>query len=120
MPVPLESVEQKRLFEWAGYERGRHPELELMFHIPNGGKRNAAEAARFKAEGVKAGVPDICLPVARGGYHGLYIELKRREGGHATDKQLDWLERLSGQGYKTAVCHGWEAAANVITAYLKG
>lgn len=42
-----ESQEQQALFEWAAY----HPELELMHHIPNGGKRNPREAARLKREG---------------------------------------------------------------------
>ena len=58
-----ESVEQCCLFRWAGYSLGLHPELKLMYHIPNGGKRNITTARRLKAEGVKAGVPDIHLPV---------------------------------------------------------
>ena len=120
LPQPREGAEQATLFNWAGMQSIWYPELELLFHIPNGGKRSKSEAARFKAEGVKPGVPDICLPVARGGYHGLYIELKRRSGSHATDYQRDWLERLSNQGYKAAVCHGWEEAASMITKYLRG
>ena len=119
MPVPLESVEQKRLFEWAGYERGRHPELELMFHIPNEGKRSARTGARMKGEGMKSGVPDICLPVARGGCHGLYIELKRQKGGIVTEEQTKWLEDLSRQGYAVAVCRGWERASEIILEYLE-
>ena len=55
LPEPEEDVEQISLFRWAAYQRGRWPELELMFHIPNGGKRNKAEAARLKEMGVKAG-----------------------------------------------------------------
>ena len=119
LPPPREGAEQATLFHWAEMQSIWYPELELLFHIPNGGKRSKSEAARFKAEGVKPGVPDICLPVARGEYHGLYIELKRRSGNHAADKQLDWLEKLNNQGYKTAICYGWEEAATVITKYLK-
>lgn len=52
MKAPSESAEQIELFRWAGYSRGKYPELELMHHIPNGGKRNEIEAARFKREGV--------------------------------------------------------------------
>lgn len=78
LPVPTESVEQQCLFRWAAFQSGRFPELALLYHVPNGGSRKKAEAGRFRAEGVKAGVPDLCLPVARGGFHGLYIELKRR------------------------------------------
>lgn len=75
-PYIHESVEQTNLFRWAAYEQGKYPELKLMYHIPNGGSRNRLEAANLKKQGVKSGVPDICLPVARGAYHGLYIEMK--------------------------------------------
>lgn len=108
------------MFKWAEMSSGKHPELSLMFHIPNGGQRKKSEAARLKAEGVKSGVPDIMLPVARGGYHGLFVEMKRQKGGRLEDAQRDWLDRLSGQGYKAVVCKGWAAAANEITDYLEG
>lgn len=72
------------------------------------------------AEGVKAGVPDLCLPVARGQYHGLYIELKRQRGGRTSDHQSEWLDALSAQGYKAALCYGWEQAAGTIIEYLTG
>lgn len=64
-----ESIEQQNLFEWAKIFSGKYPELTLLYHIPNEGKRSLKEGARMKAEGLKAGVPDLCLPVARGGYH---------------------------------------------------
>lgn len=92
----------------------------MLYHIPNGGKRGKAEAIRFKAEGVKAGVPDICLPVARGEWHGLYIELKRREGGRVSAEQTQWLEALMREGYCTAICRGWEEAQRMILRYLRG
>lgn len=119
LPVPTESVEQQQLFRWAENMAGRYPALGLMFHVPNGGKRSKAEAARFKAEGVKPGVPDVCLPVARGGHFGLYIELKRQRGGKASDDQLQWLEALSRAGYAVALCAGSEPAEKVIMDYLK-
>ena len=118
--APCEGAEQEALFEWAALQSVRWPELGLMHHIPNGGKRGKAEAARLKRQGVRAGVPDICLPVARGGWHGLYVELKRPDGGRASAEQLWWLDALASCGYKTAICAGWEAAAQVITEYLKG
>ena len=113
-----EDQEQATLFRWAQLQAGMHPELQLLMHIPNGGKRNAAEAARFKAEGVKAGVPDLLLPVARQGKHGLWIELKRRQGGRLSENQSEWLEALSSQGYRTEVCCGWEEASRVLLNYL--
>lgn len=119
LPVPTESEEQQTLFQWAAMQRGRFPELALMYHVPNGGSRSKAEAGRFKAEGVKSGVPDICLPVARGGYHGLYVELKRQRGGRVSETQTAWMERLKAQGYCVALCFGWEPAAKAIMEYLK-
>lgn len=119
LPVPTESAEQQCLFRWVQFQSGRFPELALLYHVPNGGSRKKAEAGRFRAEGVKAGVPDLCLPVARGGYHGLYVELKRLKGSKTSEKQTGWLEALAEQGYYTALCKGWEAAAKVITEYLE-
>lgn len=117
-PVPTESAEQQCLFRWAAFQSGNFPELALLYHVPNGGSRKKAEAGRFRAEGVKAGVPDLCLPVARGGYHGLYVEMKRLKGSKTSDEQKAWLSELAAQGYFTALCKGWEAAAKVIEDYL--
>lgn len=116
--VPTESVEQQCLFRWASYAVGRMPELALMFHIPNGGTRSKSEAGRFKAEGVKAGVPDIFLPVPRGSFAGMFIELKRRKNGRVSIDQATWLKALEKQGYKAVVCHGWEEAQREIEGYL--
>ena len=118
-PVPTESAEQQALFQWAAIQGKSVPELSLLYHVPNGGGRSKAEAGRFKDEGVKAGVPDICLPVARGGFHGLYIELKRQQGSKTSDDQREWIERLSAQGYVAMVCRGWHKAAEAIMIYLK-
>ncbi len=116
-----ESVEQICLFRWAAYMQGKYPELNLMYHIPNGGSRNKLEAANLKRQGVKAGVPDICLPVARGLYHGLYIEMKNTSGKNkATAKQKDWIDELKKQGYMAIVCFGWQEASEVIEKYMKG
>lgn len=119
-PVPMESNEQQTLMEWAKIMEGRWPELKLLYHIPNEGKRSARTGARMKAEGLRSGVPDICLPVARGGHHGLYIELKRRKNSRVTQKQLDWIADLVAQGYVAAVCRGCDEAISLITRYLTG
>jgi hypothetical protein len=116
--IPTEHQEQCALFEWAAWAAKRIPELHLMHAIPNGGKRDIRTAAMLKAEGVKPGVPDIFLPVARGGKHGLYIELKRRRGGVISKAQEAWIRALTNQGYMCAVCHGAEAANNEILAYM--
>lgn len=116
MNHPEENM-QIALFQWAALEQGRYPELRLLFHVPNGGKRGKVEAARLKAAGVKAGVPDVCLPVPRGGYHGLYIELKAGKNRPTAD-QTAWLTGLGQNGYRAAVCCSLDEATREIEAYL--
>ncbi len=116
-PCDGEHAEQTALFRWAEFARARLPELALLHAIPNGGHRHKATAARLKAEGVKRGVPDLCLPVARSGAHGLYIELKT-ERGKTSPEQIGWLRALRRQGYVAEVCHGWESARSMIEHYL--
>lgn len=116
--VPTESQEQIDLFKWAAYESGAHPELSMLYHIPNERKCTPQQGARMKAEGRKSGVPDICLPVAKGGYHGLYIELKRTRGGAVTEAQRGWLKALERCGYRAEVCRGCEEAKKTILEYL--
>ena len=114
-----ESDEQIALFRWAQLSSAAHKELDLLYHIPNGGKRNAATAKRLKAEGVKPGVPDLCLPVARGGYHSLYIELKSGRN-KPTENQKKWIEGLNEQKNLAVVCWGWLEASDTIMDYLYG
>ena len=118
--IPTEGQEQTTLFKWAAMSSRKHPELRLLFHIPNGGSRNQIEARHLKEQGVKPGVPDLCLPVARGLWHGLFIELKRQKGGRVSDAQRRWLEDLERQGYRTEVACGWREAAQIIEIYLQG
>lgn len=116
--IPTEDEEQAALFQWADRAACSIPELRLLFAIPNGGYRHPATAAKMARTGVRAGVPDMCLPVARGCVHGLYIELKRRRGGVTSVNQKEWIRRLTEQGYMVLVCKGWEEAKNVIEFYL--
>lgn len=113
-----EDTEQMGVMDWANWNMGRFPELKLLFHIPNGGKRDAREAARFKAMGVKAGVPDLCLPVPRDGFAGLYIEMKYGKN-NTTKAQEEWIEELRQQGYKVVVCYGGESATGELENYLR-
>lgn len=115
----IEDNEQMMLFDWAMAQSRKYPELEFLHHIPNGGKRDAREAARFKRMGVKSGVPDISLPVPRGKYHGMYIEMKSPKG-KLSDNQRLWLERLSKLGYVSCVCFSFGEARDDILKYLKG
>ncbi len=117
--APLEHDEQVALFAWADAMQGEHPELAMLFAIPNGGARHPAVAAQLKAEGVKAGVPDVFLACARGRWHGLFVELKRADrSNHATSAQRAWIEMLRRYGYATMVCYGATEAINAIMGYL--
>jgi hypothetical protein len=69
--------------------------------------------------GMKRGVPDVCLPVPRGGFHGLYVEMKRVKGGRPSPEQLWWRDKLREQGYRAEICCGWEDAVRVIREYLE-
>ncbi|MBV2132032.1 VRR-NUC domain-containing protein [Pseudomonas sp. MAP12] len=117
-PVDYEGNEQAALFNWL---RLRHPlAWRLAYHVPNGGHRHKAVAAKLKAQGVKAGVPDITIALARGGHHGLYIEFKATppHDAEVAASQKEWIEELVEQGYKAVVCRGMKDAMAVIDDYL--
>lgn len=116
--VDYEGMEQAALFNWL---RVRHPEAwELAYHIPNGGHRVKAVAAKLKAQGVKAGVSDIKLSMARGGYFGLYIEFKASPPHDASvsDSQRAFLQKVEQEGYLAMVCRGLDEARKAIDAYM--
>ena len=119
MSNQYEAKEQADLMDWVAYAGGRFPALRLLYHVPNGGRRNPREAAHLKRQGVKKGVPDLCLPVARGGFHGLYIELKYGRN-KPTEDQAAWIAALREQGYAAEVCYGWQQAKELLEKYLSG
>lgn len=132
MDTPSEHDEQRALIWWTNFYSTSHPELKLLFAIPNGAKlpysgkgkhRFSRQAIILKEEGLKNGVPDLCLPVARNNFHGLYIEMKRipirgRKGGQPTQEQKWWKEQLTQQGYLAITCWGAKEAIAVLTSYL--
>ena len=112
-----EHAEQAALLHWSHLHESRWPELELLFAIPNGGHRHPGVARKLQAEGVRAGIPDLYLPVARGGAYGLWIEMKV-SGGKLSRRQEITLVKLRDQGYTACVCYGWEDAVRTLTDYL--
>ncbi len=112
-----EDLEQKNLIDWAQLWAGRYPVLDRLFHVPNGGHRNKAVAAKLKKLGVKKGIPDLCLPYPMNGFFGLFIEMKT-EKGRVSPEQRDYLTFLQSVGYRAEVCRGWVAAAGLIVEYL--
>jgi len=118
-PQRTEHDEQADVVAWAQAMEVMHPDLWLLHAIPNGGHRYARTAAILKAEGVKPGVPDLCLPVPRHSYHGLYIEIKRQDGGAGlSSHQREWADRLEEQGYHVAQCNGAEQAIGILRWWL--
>lgn len=115
-----EAQHQANVIKWSQQPsiRAQWPELALLHHIPNGGSRDAIEGKHLKQAGVKAGVPDLCLPVPRGQYHGLYIEMKT-ETGCTSNTQEWWGKHLAEQGYFWEVCHGYQSAIRVLQWYLR-
>ena len=102
---------------WFRYE---FPEYApLLFAIPNGGRRDYVAAAKLKAEGVVAGVPDLFFAVPRGGWHGLWIEMKNGMAGELSQAQKEMHERLREQGYMVEVCRTFDAFVTILRDYLR-
>lgn len=117
--APTEHEEQSAVIRWAAATTGVRPELRLLFAIPNGGMRDKRTAAMLAAEGVRAGVPDLFLPVARQGAFGLWLELKRADrSNHPTPEQCAWVSALRAEGYRAVVCYGAAEAIAALTDYL--
>lgn len=116
--------------------------LKYLFAIHNQGHGDAIHGAKAVAEGLKKGVPDLALPISikfNGEfepwfYHGLYIELKRKEvltegkrkaliqartAGKASTEQEDWQQFLRNQGYVCEIAYGFVEAKDIILSYLK-
>lgn len=112
-----EHQEQVAVIQWCYLNRKKHIELQLLYAIPNGGKRSISEAVKFKAEGVKSGVPDLCLPVPRHGFGSLYIEMKVK-GGKVSEHQKEWHKALEHVGNKVVVCWSAEEAIEELKRYI--
>lgn len=112
-----EHGEQHAVFEWAKYRQGAYPELEWMFAIPNV-RVEPHRRMYLSQEGVKAGVSDICLPVARGRFHGLFIEMKRDHKSKIQQSQREFIAFVLSQGYYGKICYGADEAIQEIEAYL--
>ena len=110
---------QCAVIQWARMAGGRLPALRRLFAIPNGGHRNIAVAAKLKAEGVRAGVPDLCLPVARGDFHGLFIEMKAKPNTPTPAQKVE-MDALRDDGYCVQVCYEVGQAIAWLEWYVEG
>ncbi|WP_210014937.1 VRR-NUC domain-containing protein [Pseudomonas palmensis] len=117
-PIDREGLEQASLMHEVAL---RYPTAaKLIYHVPNGGHRHKLVALKLKEQGVKAGVPDLVLPMARGGHFGLYIEFKAKPPFDAavSPSQDAYIQALLDQGYLAIVCRGSIDALEAIRAYL--
>ena len=114
-----EDTIQKNIIMWAGWVKYSDRKLvEFIHHSPNGGLRSGREGAKFRDMGTKAGYPDLILDIARKGYHGLRIELKRSKGGKVSAEQKQRLQLLNNEGYLAVVCKGYDEALDAIKDYM--
>ena len=113
---------QRSVIAWANLMAVRKPPLRWLYANANGGDRGGGirgivAAGKMNAEGVKRGVPDLFLPVPRGRYHGLYLEMKS-ERGKLSSEQKEWLAYLGESGYRTCVAFSVLEATSCILEYL--
>lgn len=123
MKSNLESTHQKIIFEWAEWNKNKYPELDMLMHTVNEGKRSPRVGAELKRMGLKKGFPDLSLLVPKyyNGiveYFGLFIELKADKTKRLSKEQKEWLDKLNRYGYKAVRCNGADEAISVIKKYL--
>jgi len=113
-----EEEEQIALLRWVDEVAVREvPLLRLLYHIPNGKYRSKAGAGRLKAMGVRPGCPDLHWPLARRGYHGMWLELKA-QGRRADANQRAMHALLAHAGHYVGTYQGWLAAATALCWYI--
>ena len=117
-----EYEEQKALMAAARGPWGKALGIDRkLVHVPNSGHgSNLGQAAMLKASGLRSGYPDLVLDKARGGFHGLRIEMKAIKGGTVSPEQREWLDYLRAEGYCAEVCRGHQEAMNLLEQYMTG
>ena len=113
-----EDQEQEIVIQWKELMVNQYPDLKWLHHCPNGGSRHPAEAQKLRRMGVVPGVSDLFLPVARNGYHGIWIEMKKKHGGKLSPSQKDWIEGMRKEGYKAERADGADEAIAMLEEYL--
>ena len=109
-----EDVEHRALVLWVEQEGlACHRALRWLHHSPN----EAAYRGQ-QGKGVAAGYPDFVLPWRTRAYAGLAIELKTK-GGVVRPEQWRWVRHLEAQGWYVGTPYGWEAARDLMNAYLR-
>jgi len=112
---------QCQIFQWADRNQDKYPELAFLEGSMNGVRLLPGVIQKAKAAGcLKKGRPDIHLPVKRGNFGALFIELKTEEEGSKPDPDQEiYLTGLQALGNYVAVCIGVEATKKAIIGYLE-
>jgi hypothetical protein len=101
------------------YLRWSLPADAEFFAVPNGGKRHSKAAARLVGQGVRAGLPDLCV-VYRGAT--IFIELKTARGV-LSEAQRQMHRKLGYCGCTVLVCRslgGVECSLRELGLPLRG
>jgi len=118
-----EDEHQELIFEWVDSHLDTYPLLKLLYANMNGVRRSKRYTAKLKRRGLKSGIPDMFLPVARHGFHGLYIELKRpktkdHNAGIMSTSQKMWNRELMDQGYACMIAYGHQEVISLFEHYF--
>lgn len=112
----IEEETQRSCVRWFDYQYS--PIARLLHASPNGGKRNAREAAMLKAQGCKAGFPDLILLVPNGKHHALAIEMKTQTGRQSAH-QKEYQRLMEAHGYRYEIARSLDDFRAIITDYLR-
>ena len=117
-----EHDEQVAVMDWIFRNLRDYPELDLVFSVPNGammggGRQGAIRANILKAEGMRPGTPDLVIPSPRGGYFGMFLEMKTKKG-KLSENQEQFIDQAKYYGYHCVVAYGADEAIEYLKEYL--
>jgi hypothetical protein len=114
--IATEEEEHLALIEWLDY----FPDIKsYLLHIPNQGIHSLNYRKKLTKMGLKKGVSDFFLAYPTKTYHGLWIELKRKEKFNISTEQQEWIVKMKSKGYAAYFAYGWEHARYLILTYLE-
>ena len=117
--IPTEHDEQVTVIQYCDVKKITVFAVPNGAHLSGGIKSRARQMNSLKAEGLRSGILDLMIPIASNGYHGMFIEMKRQEGGKVSEEQKAWIKLLNENGYRAVVCKGAKAAISEIEIYME-
>lgn len=123
---PRESIVHEQV---CNYIRAKYP--NVIFNSDGAGNNlSRAQAGMAKMLRSVPGFPDLQIPEPRGGYHGLFLELKREgvrvfleDGSLSTNRHIveqeHMLDLLQRHGYAADFAIGYDEAVSKIDWYMK-